>query len=322
MTGSRARAVVTGAAGFLGSHLCERLIADGWDVVGVDGFTDYYERAEKEANLAGLTREPAFALIEADVVGDSWRSVLAAGDTVFHLAAQPGVRGSFGVSFARYARDNLLATQRVFEAALAAGVPAGRVGLVVVGLRRRSRLPVLGTHTHPSAVTVRRHQASLRGPRRRVPRPGSRHRRPAVLHGVRTAPAARHGDAPDVRSGGLGRHVPDLRRRLPVPRLHVRQRRLRRHGARRDRRRAGPALQRRRRYRGDPRPHRGGHRAPRADAPGADTRARQRGDVRRTAADTSAARRDLGWRPLVDLDDGLRLELDWVRAATSARRVA
>ena len=150
MTGSRARAVVTGAAGFLGSHLCERLVADGWDVVGVDGFTDYYQRAEKEANLAGLTREPAFALVEADIVGDSWRSVLVPGDTVFHLAAQPGVRGSFGVSFARYARDNLVATQRVFEAALAAGAPTGRLGLVVVGLRRRARLPVLGTR-HPLA---------------------------------------------------------------------------------------------------------------------------------------------------------------------------
>ena len=121
MTGRRRRAVVTGAAGFIGSHLCERLIADGWHVVGIDRFADYYPRVDKEANLIGLRRDPAFTLLEADVVGESWRSVLSRGDTVFHLAAQPGVRGSFGTSFARYARDNVVATQRTFEAAAAAG---------------------------------------------------------------------------------------------------------------------------------------------------------------------------------------------------------
>jgi dTDP-4-dehydrorhamnose reductase len=119
--GVRRRALVTGAAGFIGSHLCERLLAEGWRVVGVDCFTDHYPRADKHANLAALRNEPSFELLEADLGGDGWQAALRAQDTVFHLAAQAGVRGSFGSSFGRYARDNLVATQRVFEAASRAG---------------------------------------------------------------------------------------------------------------------------------------------------------------------------------------------------------
>jgi UDP-glucuronate 4-epimerase len=115
--GRRRHAVVTGAAGFVGSHLAERLVADGWQVVGVDCFTDYYPRADKEANLAGLSAAPTFDLVEADVAGGAWRRCVGPGTVVFHLAAQAGVRGSFGASFARYAHDNLVATQSVLEAA-------------------------------------------------------------------------------------------------------------------------------------------------------------------------------------------------------------
>src|SRR5262249_19015450 len=85
-------ALVTGCAGFVGSHLCERLTADGWRVTGVDAFTPYYDRAAKEENLAALAAEPRFDLVELDVAEDDLAPLLADAPVVFHLAAQPGVR--------------------------------------------------------------------------------------------------------------------------------------------------------------------------------------------------------------------------------------
>jgi UDP-glucuronate 4-epimerase len=117
------RAIVTGAAGFIGSHLSERLVAEGWDVIGVDAFTEYYDRASKEANLAALVCERAFDLVEGDVATLDLGPLLAARPLVFHLAAQPGVRASFGETFAGYVHHNLTATQRLFDAALVAGCP-------------------------------------------------------------------------------------------------------------------------------------------------------------------------------------------------------
>jgi UDP-glucuronate 4-epimerase len=107
-----ARYAVTGAAGFIGSHLGEALVARGHDVVGIDCFTDYYDPALKEVNAGGLdVRRLDLAIDELDVSGL---------DGVFHLAGQPGVR-SFGDVFELYLRRNVLASQRVFEAAAAAG---------------------------------------------------------------------------------------------------------------------------------------------------------------------------------------------------------
>src|SRR5688572_25232276 len=89
------RALVTGVAGFVGSHLAERLVADGWaSVVGVDGFTPYYDRADKEANLRQLTSSPAFSFVEADLRSAPCVELLDGVDVVFHQAAQPGVRAS------------------------------------------------------------------------------------------------------------------------------------------------------------------------------------------------------------------------------------
>lgn len=110
------RYVVTGAAGFIGSHLGEALRAAGHDVVGIDCFTDYYERARKEENAAGLD------VVEADLAEADLGPLLAGCDGVFHLAGQPGVRASWGDDFALYVRRNLIATQRVFEAAARAGL--------------------------------------------------------------------------------------------------------------------------------------------------------------------------------------------------------
>jgi UDP-glucuronate 4-epimerase len=107
------RYVVTGAAGFIGSHLAEVLQSAGHDVVGIDAFTDYYDPAWKEENARGLdVRRLDLAEDELDFAGFGG---------VFHLAARPGVR-SFGDVFPHYVRDNVLATQRVFEAAVRDGV--------------------------------------------------------------------------------------------------------------------------------------------------------------------------------------------------------
>jgi nucleoside-diphosphate-sugar epimerase len=114
----RLRVLVTGCAGFLGSHLSERLIDDGHEVLGIDSFTDFYPRPLKERNLERLMDEPAFRLHELDVTEDSVEGLLEGMTAVYHLAAQPGVRGSFGGGFPHYARHNILATQILLEEAV------------------------------------------------------------------------------------------------------------------------------------------------------------------------------------------------------------
>ena len=115
------RVVLTGCAGFIGSHLAERLIADGWHVTGVDAFTDYYDPALKRANLLPLAGEARFDLVEGNLVDLDLPALLADRPAVVHLAAQAGVRSSLGEGFDRYVRDNVLATQRMLEAAQATG---------------------------------------------------------------------------------------------------------------------------------------------------------------------------------------------------------
>jgi nucleoside-diphosphate-sugar epimerase len=109
-------ALVTGAAGFVGSHLCEALLDDGEQVVGVDCYTGYYARAAKEENLAPLRARPGFAFVEADLSVAPVAPLLADVDRVFHLAGQPGVRASWGPEFADYLRHNITVTQRLLEA--------------------------------------------------------------------------------------------------------------------------------------------------------------------------------------------------------------
>jgi UDP-glucuronate 4-epimerase len=108
------RYAVTGAAGFIGSHLAEALEAEGHEVVGIDCFTDYYDPALKEENARGID------LLRLDLAEDELD--FGGLDGVFHLAGQPGVR-SFGDRFPLYLRRNVLAAQRVFEAAARDGVP-------------------------------------------------------------------------------------------------------------------------------------------------------------------------------------------------------
>lgn len=117
------KVVVTGAAGFIGSHVCEALVARGHEVVGVDNFDPFYPRAVKERNLAALRSHPAFRLVEADVVRDAvpLEGGVAA---VLHLAAKAGVRPSLDDP-AAYVEANVTGTARVLDAARRAGI--GRV---------------------------------------------------------------------------------------------------------------------------------------------------------------------------------------------------
>jgi UDP-glucuronate 4-epimerase len=114
--------VVTGCAGFIGSHLTDALLQLGHEVIGLDAYTDYYPRPQKESNLEEARRAAGLSLVEVDLSEEALEPLLENVDGIFHLAAQPGVRGSWGATFAHYVRDNILATQRLFEAAAPRGV--------------------------------------------------------------------------------------------------------------------------------------------------------------------------------------------------------
>lgn len=110
------RALVTGAAGFIGSHLASSLLARGWDVTGLDCFTDYYARSIKESNLAVNHGKPGFHFLEQPLQTTDLPSLLEGKTHVFHLAAQAGVRKSWGSDFRIYTDHNVDATQRLLEA--------------------------------------------------------------------------------------------------------------------------------------------------------------------------------------------------------------
>jgi len=116
------RAVVTGAAGFIGSHLCAHLLGHGDRVVGVDCLTDYYDPRRKEANLAAVLGCDGFTEHRVDLTTAALGGLFEGADVVYHLAGQPGVRDSWGEEFGPYVSRNIIATQRVLEAARNASV--------------------------------------------------------------------------------------------------------------------------------------------------------------------------------------------------------
>jgi UDP-glucuronate 4-epimerase len=313
------RALVTGAAGFIGSHLSERLIAEGWSVLGVDAFTPYYDRADKLANLSALRGAPRFALVEDDLATMDLTPLLRDVGTVFHLAAQPGVRLSFGEGFARYTSDNILGTQRVLEAAADAGV--GRVVWASsssvygdaeaypcvedetptsprspYGVTKRACEDLAAIYRRGGLSTVGLRYFTVYGPRQR-PDMAMRKLCEALLDG---APFPLYGDGSQSRDFT---HVADA-----VDATF----------------RAGLADEPRAIYNVG-----GGHETTLSEIVALleelsgrdavlDRRAAQSGDVRRTAADTSRARADLGWEPGIGLREGLRSQLDWVQARRDA----
>jgi nucleoside-diphosphate-sugar epimerase len=111
------KCLVTGAAGFIGSHLCERLITLGHQVIGIDCFTNFYSRSYKEQNIRQLKQMTNFRFIEADLLALNLENLLDGVDYLFHQAAQAGVRPSWGKSFEIYTQLNILTTQKLLETA-------------------------------------------------------------------------------------------------------------------------------------------------------------------------------------------------------------
>ena len=319
---SRRRAVVTGAAGFIGSHLCERLLADGWRVTGIDCFTDFYAHDEKLSNLTAVATEPAFDLVERDLVGDGWQESLAGATAVFHLAAQAGVRESFGAGFGRYARDNLVATQRVFEAADATRTPrvVWASSSSVYGDAETHPCQELSTPTRPRSpygVTKRACEDLARVYRTRgLAITGLRY---FTVYGPRQRPdMAMRRICDALESGaafplfGDGSQSRDFTYVSDAVDATVRcahettateiynvgggEEATLSHVIATLEQLAGTRL-------------------------ALDRRATQRGDVRRTSADVSLARRNLGWAPEVPLDQGLGVQLAWVRSRGPAKAV-
>ncbi len=110
------KCLVSGAAGFIGSHLCEYLIDKGCEVTGIDSFMDYYPKSIKEANIAALKTDKKFEFVEASLLEVNLAKLLKGVEVVFHQAAQAGVRASWGENFKVYSDNNILATQMLLEA--------------------------------------------------------------------------------------------------------------------------------------------------------------------------------------------------------------
>ena len=109
--------IVTGVAGFIGSHLAEALLNQGEKVIGIDQFNDYYDQALKRQNISQFQQNPAFQLIENDIQSLNWSELLTDIDIIYHQAAQAGVRASWGEGFRAYTERNINATQIILEAA-------------------------------------------------------------------------------------------------------------------------------------------------------------------------------------------------------------
>jgi nucleoside-diphosphate-sugar epimerase len=306
------KCLVTGAAGFIGSHLCERLLRDGHAVVGLDSFIPYYPRFLKEANCAGAAAQPSFTFHEIDLRFHDLGPVLAGVEVVFHLAAMPGLTRSW-TDFDLYQGCNLTATQRLLEAGadsrlhrfvyVSTSSVYGRFGFGDEALPTRPSSPYGVTKLaaenlcrayadeHGLPLVVLRY-FSVYGPRQRPDMGYHRfiaallHNQPVVVHGdgLQTRGNTFVGDCVEATVAALRAPVGEVYNVGGgetanvwdiLARLEVLA----------------------------------GRRAVVCREPA------RPGDQRCTGADTSKITRHLGWRPRVTLDEGLALQFAWQQAS-------
>jgi UDP-glucuronate 4-epimerase len=315
------RALVTGCAGFIGSHLTESLLADGHEVLGVDCFNDNYARSEKVANLRRALDFNSFRFVRCDLADADASRLLGDRDTVFHLAAEPGVRTSWGERFDNFLHNNVAATQRLLEAA------RGRADLRLVYASSSSiygdaeRLPTREDatpkpfspygvtklaaeqlcalyHANHGLETVSLRYFSVYGPRQRPDMAFNRFCR-AIS---RREPITLYGDGSQTRDFTFVDDVVRATRAAATASAAPGRVYNVGGGSRVSLRRALEVL---------------------AAASGrlidVRLRARQHGDVADTSADVTRAREDLGFAPRIPLEDGLRAEYEWM-AARERRR--
>jgi UDP-glucose 4-epimerase len=304
--------LVTGAAGFIGSHVAERCLRDGHRVTAVDSFHPYYARAIKERNAAGLRAHPSTRFLEIDLALSDLSAAVEDVDAVVHLAAQAGVRGSWGREFEGYLHANVLATQRLLEAFKARppavfvyGSSASVYGDDVVDRVAETALPK--PHS-PYGVTklAGEHLAMLYHRNHGVPCVALRY---FSVYGPRERPdkaiqrfllAARRGEGIRVHGDGSQRrdftYVDDVVD-ATLAALDVRPVGLAINVARGKVVTLGEVIETIRRVTGAALPTEHGP--------------VERGDVRTTSADVSLARSLLGYDPKVDLETGIRRQ--WLR---------
>ena len=310
------KALVTGVAGFIGSHLAESLLDKGATVVGVDCFTDYYARAIKEGNLEGLRGRERFRFVEAAIDRADLRALLDGVTHVFHLAAQAGVRKSWGKDFRTYTSLNVEATQLLLETCV--GRPLERFvhasSSSVYGDRaaipmREDALPQpvspygvtkmaaeqLGYlyHVNYRVPAVAMRYFTVYGPRQRPDMAFNRFIRAAL----KNEPITLYGDGGQTRdftfvADAVAATIAAGERGVPGTAYNIGG------GSRVS---MNDVVQIIERIAGHP------LKITREDA--------QKGDMRDTYADTSLARRDLGFAPTVTLEEGIQAEYRWLASS-------
>ncbi|HUE87179.1 MAG TPA: NAD-dependent epimerase/dehydratase family protein [Vicinamibacterales bacterium] len=309
------RALVTGAAGFVGSHLCERLLSQGAEVVAIDCFTDYYPRTIKESNLQGLGGKAGYRFVEADLNAIDLREALTGITHVFHLAAQAGVRKSWGRDFQTYTSLNVDATQRLLEACV--GAPIERLVYassssvygddVAIPMREEAMVQPISPygvtklaaehlchlyHVNHGVPAVSLRYFTVYGPRQR-PDMGFHRFFSALLEG---RPVVQYGDGLQTRDFTFIADIVTATAAAAVQGVAGRVYNIG-GGSRVSLRDVFEMIARV-----------SGRRL------AIDHQPAQKGDMRDTYADTSRARADLGFRPSVDLETGLRAMFTWMEA--------
>jgi nucleoside-diphosphate-sugar epimerase len=307
------KALVTGAAGFIGSHLASALLDKGATVVGLDCFTDYYARPLKERNLDANRRRDGFRFVEAPLQEADLPALLQGMTHVFHLAAQAGVRKSWGRDFRTYTENNVDATQKLLEACV--GRPLHRFVHASSSSVYGDRAPIpmkedaLPQPVSPYGVTkmaaeqlgylyhvnygvpaVAMRYFTVYGPRQRPDMAFNRFIR-AALDGT---PITLYGDGEQTRdftfvADAVAATIAGGERGVPGTAYNIGG------GARVS---MNQVLQIIERIHGRPLK--------------VNREAAQKGDMRDTFADTSLARRDLGFTPMVSLEEGIRAEYEWL----------